>query len=490
MILDYGVMIFFLVAGIFLNMATWYHPAYFLPVVGFLLICLPIILVKGLNRPWLVLWLVLLAFFTQDSFPNNVMYETYYGYEAATIYFHNFLGPLSVFDILLLSSLYVMTLRHLKAGTIKNLFSGRVEYYVIGIVISLGIVIGLLRNNEMKNIFAEIQPWVYGLLMYWLVLMTLQDRVAYRRTLLFIVLLLSLTIPLEFLHYITANYHSLLAVVGRIRKPLLNGTDDTVMVWPVFILLAWVMQQRKQLTPGRTGIAYFFVLAGLAVIYLNIGRALALFTLMGLVIFFLSQRLNWRIYLIFGLLGCSLAGLSLFLQPAHLQKLTETFTSVFAATQDLKKDMSAGDRVVEFFNVHETLKQKESLGWGLGWGGIWEEYYYQPGRGSLASYADKTLTSHRMTHVIFSNWTAKCGYLGMILLTLSFLSLWIHFIRTYRQECHPDLKAGLLGMLFAYPVFLYFSLVFQTGITFVLVIALMRKAEILSQRPEKGEMDD
>jgi len=489
MIFEYGMMIFVLVAGVFLNMATWYHPAYFVPVTGFLLLCLPVVLVMGLKRPWLTLWLVLLAFFTQDTFPNNVLYETYYGYEAATIYFHSFLGPLSVFDILLLSSLYVMALKHLKDGTIRNLFSGRPEYYVAGAVIVLSTLIGLYRQNNVKDIFSELQPWVYGVLMYLLVLMTLRDKESYRKTLIYIVLLLSITVPLEFLHYITANYHSLLAVVGRIRKPLLNGTDDTVMVWPVFILLAWVMEQRKQLTPGRIALVYVFVLAGLAVIFLNIGRALALFTLVGLVVFFLLQRLNWRNYLVFGLLGASLVGISLLLQPAHIQKLEETFTSVFTATRDLKKDMSAGDRVIEFFNVHENLKQRDSFAWGLGWGGLWDEIYFQPGRGSLASFADKTLTTHRITHVIFSFLIIKCGYLGMLLITVAFFSLWLHFMQVYRHSCLPDLKAGMLGMIFAYPVFFYFNLVYQTGITFVLLIAFLRRAEILSALREKETPD-
>jgi hypothetical protein len=60
----------FLVAGVFLNMATWYHPAYFIPVTGFLLLCLPVVLVMGLKRPWLTLWLVLLAFLLKILFPT------------------------------------------------------------------------------------------------------------------------------------------------------------------------------------------------------------------------------------------------------------------------------------------------------------------------------------------------------------------------------------------------------------------------------------
>jgi putative Mn2+ efflux pump MntP len=59
-----------------------------------------------------------------------------------------------------------MGLKHLKEGTIRNLFSGRPEYYIAGAVIVLSTLIGIFRHNNLKDIFSEIQPWVYGVLMY------------------------------------------------------------------------------------------------------------------------------------------------------------------------------------------------------------------------------------------------------------------------------------------------------------------------------------
>ena len=470
-----------LLLGLVMNVATWYHPAYFYPVVGLIFILLPVFLVASFKKPQYLFWFILTVFFSNDSFPNNVLYETYYGYEATTIYFHNFLGFLSVFDVLLLTSLYVLFIKHLREKQVKNLFGGRIEYYIAGAVVITGLIVALWNKNDPKLIISEIQIYVYMFLVYLIGVMTIKDKKVLIKTVVFIVLYLSIIEPIEFLYYVIGNYHNLLAVVGRIRKPLLNGTDDTYMVLPVFLLLAWILDKRKSLTPGQNTLAVLGVLSGLAIIYLNTGRALALFTLALLVIFLLTRKLQFKVYLIFGLLGMGLVGMSLFLQPEHLKKVGETFTSAFSATQDLNKDMSAGDRVIEFINVHKTLEHEDAYWLGVGWAGWWDEYVYQPGRGSLASYSDKTLTHHRQTHIIISQLILKIGYLGTLIFLVAFVSFWGYCYRFYRRTADPDLKPIMLGLLFAFPIFFYFSLIYQIGICLGIMMFLMRQSVKLNE---------
>lgn len=483
--MDVGVAVILTILGLLGNVATWSHPNYQSLVVWGIIGTLPFVLIASLKTPKYLLWYILTVFFSQDSFPNNVLYETYYGYEKATVYFHHFLGPLSVFDVVLLGALYVLAIRHIRSGTITQLWGGRWEYWVLLGVTTWGVAVGWSRGNPLKEVFSEYQTVVYAFLMFVLVRMSILDKEEWKQSLWYLVVLLTVTLPLEFYHYVSVNYHNILYVVGRMRKPILNGVDDTNMLIPLFFFLNLLAGHWAVLKKNKSILilSLFGILSGLGVVFLNNGRMLTILGAGLLILFFVLQKLRWQIWVLVVLSVTLLFGGVVYYKPNYVKRLGQSFSTIltFVQTQNITADESAGDRVLEFVNVHLTLKETDNYLWGMGWGGKWDEYYHQPGRGSLAAYADKTPTRHAQTHVLFSYLTVKLGYLGMGLVVLAFLSLWIHLIRYARWLLPSDVRWMSVSLLYIFPVYFYFSLVFQVGIVFGLILALIRQAERLYQ---------
>ncbi len=481
---DNTCMVWLLLIGLLLNITSWYHPLFFMPVVVFILIALPVFLFFSISRPHYLLWFILVLFFTQYTVPNNVTYETYVGYEKPTIYFHSFVSFLSVFDIVILSSVYILILRGLMHRTFQSLFSKRWEYYAILGICLISLILGFYFRNDSKQILAEFQCIVYAVLMYFIIQQTVHDATTLRRTVLFVAVLLAFTVPIEFCHYYWINYHTNIYTGGRIRRVLFNSITDNFMVLPTFVFLSCATAAHwTKNSIIRWGMILGFTVS-ILVIFLNTAREILLLTGIFLILFLFIRRFSFRIYFIFALLVILFTTILNLLQPEHLEKLTQNFSSSFLLFSDYRKDPSIWDRVAEFTNVSMTLHQKNAMLFGLGWGGKWNEYIFQPGRGSLASYHDKTLTSHQYSHDIISYLLSKCGFLGMGILVLGFLSLLIHYGRVYKRLCDHHLKVIMLGLLITYPIYLFFSLVMQLCIAFGIVIGLLQRFEFVGLPPK------
>lgn len=480
--LEKQIIAIFVILGLLLNVSTWFHPRYFSAVKIFILTSLPIIFLISLSTAkfYLVLWFIFLIFFTQDSFPNNVTYETYYGKEASTVYFHNFLWILSVFDIVLLSSLYILTIRKLKDRKINFKFRKfpDLAYLILYIIFFVGVANGFLRRNNVKDIFAEFQVYVYTALLYLIIIETVETKETLLSTIYYLLALLAITIPLEFTYFFVTQYTQLISVI---RRPLINSIDDNYMVFPAFILLN-ILTTDVIKNIFLKLCALLGVILSFLVIFLNTGREIALLTSATLIIFLIIKKFRIKIYLYLISILLFFFLVSLLLLPEHVEGLIFNIKSAFrifskSLYAERWKDPSIGDRITEFINVYYTLHKKKTFLLGMGLGGKWLEFVFQPGRGTLSAYSDKTLIEHLKTHNFLSYLLVKFGFLGTFLILVIILWIFIHFVRFWSNIKDRELNSIYLGLLLIYPIFVFFSTIMQICIFLGIVMAFLRKIE-------------